>query len=65
MRSWFCAGCNRRYPLSRDIEGLLDGGEWRRASIERAAKQGRNHHPPSEREWQDIKKRRLMKWHSS
>ncbi len=45
---WFCQGCGREHPLSRDIEGDAGGGRyWCRHSMALAIRTRRNDTPPA------------------
>jgi len=44
-KKWWCYGCAKFHPLSRDAEGEIDGRTWCLHSIKKAAKEGRNYRP--------------------
>ncbi|WP_306150692.1 hypothetical protein [Roseovarius sp. MMSF_3281] len=44
--TWFCDGCGKTHPISRDIEGTDGARTWCLASIERGIRQGQNDLPP-------------------
>lgn len=44
--SWFCAGCGRTHPISRDIEGSADARHWCAASLRRGIEAKHNDLPP-------------------
>lgn len=45
--TWYCDGCGKTHPLSKDIEGELRGGWWCAASIIRGIEGRRNDLPAS------------------
>lgn len=44
--TWYCEGCGKTHPISRDIEGDDYGRYWCAASIRRGIKERRNNLPP-------------------
>jgi len=45
-RTWYCDGCQKTHPLSRDIEGTRDARCWCAVSIIRGLRSGVNYLPP-------------------
>lgn len=44
--TWFCDGCGKLHPISRDIEGMDGARAWCLASIKRGIREQRNDLPP-------------------
>jgi hypothetical protein len=53
-RRWFCSGCGKDHPLSREIEGVDYARKWCGHSIRRAAKERRNDVPDTFRAYREF-----------